>query len=210
MSAVERLIAGFKAFRVTYFEQRPALYEELVNNGQQPEVLIIACSDSRVDPALLLNSQPGELFVIRNVANLVPPYEPDSRHHGTSAALEFAVRDLQVRHIVILGHSRCGGMHALRLASLGERTDREFITPWISIAERACHCADSETLSGPDGARLVEQAALTVSLQNLLTFPWVQERKEAGKLQLHAWWFDLERGQLWAKEDRDESFLQMV
>ena len=182
----------------------------MVNNGQQPEVLIIACSDSRVDPALLLNSQPGELFVIRNVANLVPPYEPDGLYHGTSAALEFAVRDLHVHHIVILGHSRCGGMNPLRLASLGERPDREFITPWISIAERACHCADAETLSWPDGARLVEQAALKVSLQNLLTFPWVRERKEAGELRLYVWWFDLERGQLWAIEDGDEPFWQMV
>jgi carbonic anhydrase len=210
MSVIDSLVAGFKAFRVTNFEQRPALYEALVNNGQQPEVLMIACSDSRVDPALLLNAQPGELFVVRNVANLIPPYAPDDNYHGTSAALEFAVRDLKVGHIVVLGHSRCGGMDVLRKASLGERLDREFIAPWVSIAERACNCADHETLSGPDGARLVEQAALKVSLENLLTFPWVRERVEAGELQLHGWWFNLEKGQLWAAGNGDEPFVQLI
>ena len=125
---------------------------------------------------------PGELFVVRNVANLVPPYAPDKNYHGTSAALEFAVRDLKVAHIVVLGHSRCGGMDVLRKASWGEKPDREFIAPWVSIAERACNCADHETLSGPEGRRLVEQAGLKVSLENLLTFPWVRERMEAGEL----------------------------
>jgi carbonic anhydrase len=210
MSVIDSLVAGFKAFRVTNFEQRPALFEALVNNGQQPEVLMIACSDSRVDPALLLNSQPGELFVVRNVANLVPPYAPDKNYHGTSAALEFAVRDLKVAHIVVLGHSRCGGMDVLRKASWGEKPDREFIAPWVSIAERACHCADHETLSGPDGRRLVEQAGLKVSLENLMTFPWVRERVEAGELTLHGWWFDLEKGQLWAAGNGEEPFVQLI
>ena len=204
MSSIDRLIAGFRAFRVSNFEHRPELFEQLVSRGQAPEVLMIACSDSRVDPALLLNAQPGELFVVRNVANLVPPYEPDERHHGTSAALEFAVRDLKVSHIVVLGHSRCGGMAALRNSALGERSDREFIAPWVSIAEEACHCADAETLAGPDGARLVEQAALKVSLANLMTFPWVRDRVESGELQLHAWWFNLEKGELWAVTDDAE------
>ena len=117
MSVIDSLVSGFKAFRVTNFEQRPALFEALVNNGQQPEVLMIACSDSRVDPALLLNAQPGELFVVRNVANLVPPYETGGEFHGTSAALEFAVQALRVKHIVVLGHATCGGVK--RLVSSG-------------------------------------------------------------------------------------------
>ena len=146
----------------------------------------------------------------RNVANLVPPYAPDDNYHGTSAALEFAVRDLKVGHIVVLGHSRCGGMDVLRKASWGEKPDREFIAPWVSIAERACHCADHETLSGPDGSRLVEQAGLKVSLENLMTFPWVRERVEAGELTLHGWWFDLEKGQLWAAGDGEEPFKQLI
>jgi len=211
MSVIDSLVAGFKAFRVTNFEQRPALYEALVNNGQQPEVLMIACSDSRVDPALLLNSQPGELFVVRNVANLVPPYAPDDNYHGTSAALEFAVRDLKVAHIVILGHSRCGGMDVLRKASWGEKPDREFIAPWVSIAERACDCIGHDAITGPEGSRLVEQAGLKVSLENLMTFPWVRERVEAGNLSLHGWWFNLEKGELWGIDGSgDEPFIQLV
>jgi carbonic anhydrase len=207
---IDSLVAGFKAFRVTNFEQRPALYEALVNNGQQPEVLMIACSDSR-DPALLLNSQPGELFVVRNVANLVPPYAPDDNYHGTSAALEFAVRDLKVAHIVVLGHSRCGGMDVLRKASWGEKPDREFIAPWVSIAERACDCIGHDAITGPEGSRLVEQAGLKVSLENLMTFPWVRERVEAGNLTLHGWWFNLEKGELWGiGGSGDEPFIQLV
>jgi carbonic anhydrase len=210
MPAIERLISGFKAFRVTHFEHRPELFDELITHGQQPEVLMIACSDSRVDPALLLSARPGELFVVRNVANLVPPYAPDGNYHGTSAALEFAVRDLKVKHIVVLGHSRCGGMEALRRSCFGERPNREFIAPWVGIAERACRCADLETLSGPDGARLVEQEALKISLQNLLTFPWVRERVEMDDLHLHGWWFDLENGHLWSAQRGGAAFSLLV
>lgn len=210
MPVIESLIAGFKAFRLTHFEQRPALYESLVTQGQQPEVLMIACSDSRVDPALLLNVQPGELFVVRNVANLVPPYQPDGHYHGTSAALEFAVRDLKVQHIVVLGHSSCGGMAALRQSALGQRTDREFIAPWVSIAADACHCADEATMAGPEGGRLVEQAAVKISLRNLLTFPWVRERVQAGELRFHGWWFHLEKGELWGVESPEQEFVQLA
>ncbi len=107
---IDRLIAGFRAFRARHYEARPELMRELVTVGQSPAVMMIACSDSRLDPALLLGTEPGELFIVRNVANLVPPYGPDDGLHGTSAALEFAVRDLGVQHIIVLGHSGCGGI----------------------------------------------------------------------------------------------------
>ncbi|EWY37637.1 carbonic anhydrase [Skermanella stibiiresistens SB22] len=206
MSSIDRLVAGFRAFRVSNFEHRPELYEQLVSQGQSPEVLMIACSDSRVDPALLLSARPGELFVVRNVANLIPPYQPDGQYHGTSAALEFAVRDLKVSHIVILGHSRCGGMEALRHTAMGGGSDREFIAQWVSIAESACRCAHPHDLSSPEGVRLMEHAALKVSLGNLMTFPWVRERVEAGNLELHGWWFDLEKGELWGGTEGPEPF----
>lgn len=205
MPGTENLIAGFRAFRATYFEQRPALYEALVKEGQHPEVLMIACSDSRVDPALLLNTQPGELFVVRNVANLVPPYQPDSQYHGTSAALEFAVRDLQVRHTILLGHSGCGGMRALRGLRRGVQAGREFISPWVSIAGEAVEQAGAEA-NEDEAERATEQAALKVSLRNLRSFPWVRDRVEAGDLTLHAWWFDLKTGQLWALDEEAGSF----
>lgn len=206
MPAIERLVAGFRAFRATHFEQRPDLYEALAG-GQSPEVLMIACSDSRVDPAILLNAQPGELFVVRNVANLVPPYQPDARYHGTSAAVEFAVRDLGVRHVVVLGHSRCGGMGALRHYAQGGSLDREFIGPWVTLASEACSCLHGRPeLAEAEAAVLVEQAAVRLSLRNLGTFPWLRERVADGRLRLHGWWFDLEAGALWGLGPDGEGF----
>lgn len=199
MSVINRLIAGFRVFRATYYELRPTLFANLVQHGQQPKVMVIACSDARVDPAILLTVEPGELFVIRNVANLVPPYQPDGFYHGTSAALEFGVRDLEVEHIIVLGHYRCGGIRALRQVSAGHPVDREFITPWVSIACGPC-CQElvdkGDAVSEADRIRIMEQAAIRTSLSNLRTFPWIREREDDGRISLHGWWFDLEKGEL--------------
>ena len=195
VESVYRLIAGFKGFRARYYEQRPERMKELAEQGQSPDVMLIACADSRVDPALLLGSEPGELFVVRNVANLVPPYGPDDGLHGTSAALEFAVRDLKVRHIVVLGHSACGGIEALRAARSGAPGERSFIAPWMEIAAEACPC-------GIDGAvpeqSQVEQDSVRISLRNLRTFPWINQQINDGTLTLHGWWIDLNTGRLCA------------
>jgi len=202
MPAIQRLRAGFKVFKARYYEHRPELIETLRAFGQQPETLVIACSDSRVDPAILLGSEPGELFVVRNVANLVPPYHPDGRQHGTSAALEFGVRDLAVKNIVIVGHSGCGGIQALRRCCAGDpMKEREFIGPWVASAARACEDVSSDA----DNA-LVERNAIAISLENLRTFPWIDEAVTAGQLALHGWWFDFDRGQLWAFDDRTGAF----
>jgi len=203
MAAIERLLAGFKVFKAQNYEHRPELFARLVADGQHPEVLIIACSDSRVDPAILLNAQPGELFVVRNVANLVPPYNPDRQHHGTSSAVEFAVRDLGVGHIVVLGHARCGGIQALRSYhhDPARQRDRHFIASWVSIAEpalgHACEIPGEPTAGDSESTR-IEQGAIKISLGNLLDFPWIAEAVEAGRLQLHGWWFDLDHGALWS------------
>lgn len=193
VAAIDRLVAGFRGFRARYYEARPERMIELATHGQTPEVLIIACSDSRVDPALLLGVEPGEVFTVRNVANLVPPYAPDDSHHSTSAALEFAVRDLEVRHIVVLGHSACGGIQSLRAAVAGSPPTREFIAPWVEIAADACRCGDDGEV--PD-QRTVEQNGIRISLRNLQSFPWVIERVNAGDLMLHGWWVDLNEGRL--------------
>jgi carbonic anhydrase len=204
MNALERLIAGFKAFRARYFEHRPEIYQRL-SGGQAPEVLIVACSDSRADPAILLSAEPGELFVIRNVANLVPPYQPDGHYHGTSAAIEFAVRDLNVRHVVVLGHSACAGVHALIDPKRGE--PREFIAEWVAIAGRARAALAADSVRGAvDESRRIEQAAIRVSLENLMSFPWVASRLKAGTLSLHGWWFELEAGELWGIDGAAEEF----
>ncbi len=197
-SAVDRLLAGFKGFRAQYYDQRPELFEAL-KKGQNPKILMIACSDSRIEPALLTRSEPGELFVVRNVANIVPPYEPDDRHHGTSAAMEFAVRDLGVKHIVLLGHSQCGGIRGLVSGLAKKPSPREFIGPWVSIVQAACDHGHSDAAPDED-LSAVEQQALRVSLNNLRTYPWIKEKIGNGELDTHGWWFDLDAGKLWEVE----------
>lgn len=209
ISPIARLIAGVRAFRAVYYEQRPERIQTIVENGQKPQVLVIACSDSRVDPAILMNVEPGELFVVRNVANLVPPYEPDNNYHGTSAALEFAIRDLQVSHVIVLGHSKCGGIQALMKNSDGEPVKREFIGPWMNIVDRACSHCRTEDGKLTDGTA-VEQTAIRISLDNLATFPWIRERLDSGKLKLHGWWFELETGMLWGLDRYAEEFKPLL
>ena len=190
MSKIEKLLKGFADFRETYYEKDTLLFQQLSTRGQNPHTLLISCSDSRVDPAFLFGVKPGELFVVRNVANLVPPYQPDTRLHGTSSAIEFAVRDLKVSQIIILGHSNCGGIHALCRHLQGEVSEREFIERWVSIA------ADAVSPHVEDPPQYAEQAAILASLENLKTFPWIRERLELGDLSLHGWWFDLTAGEL--------------
>ncbi len=207
VEAVQRLVAGYRGFRNRYYEQRPDHMRELVERGQSPDVLVIACADSRIDPALLFDSEPGELFVVRNVANLVPSYGPDGNAHGTSAAMEFAVRDLGVRHVVILGHSACGGIGALRATSAGEELPRDFIEPWMQIAAEACPCdADGNV---PD-QETVEHGGIRVSLRNLMSFPWIAEKVEAGDLLLHGWWVDLQAGRLCSIDPDGDGMTEIV
>ena len=191
---VKPLINGFQNFRDNYFSKEKSFFENLIKKGQKPKVMIISCSDSRVDPAILFNAKPGELFVVRNVANLVPPYEPDEGYHGVSAAIEYATKDLLVEHIVVLGHSECGGIKRL-CEHKGIGPKRDFIDGWVSIAETA----GATDLEGFEKFRHVERAAITVSLENLLTFPWLKQRVNKDNLELHGWFFDLEKGNLLTK-----------
>ena len=195
---IDQLLLGFKSFRKTYYEKRPDFYQLLVEKGQKPEVMIIACSDSRVNPSIISQADPGELFVVRNVANLVPPYERDNSFNGTSAAIEFAVRDLNVKHIIILGHSHCGGIRRL-CDGHEDGKRREFIDNWVSIVDKA----RDETLEGAAQHRHVEREAIRISLDNLLPFPWVKSRDKDRQLKIHGWWFDLEAGELLAHEAED-------
>jgi carbonic anhydrase len=203
---IERLLAGFKSFHAAYYEQRPERIQPLVERGQAPEVLVIACSDSRIDPAILMNSEPGELFVVRNVANLVPPYNPDGSARGVSSAMEMAIRELKVRHVIVLGHSGCGGIRTLVETALGRAPEREFLTPWVRIAAEAC----AHVVRGDDAAAAaheVEHRALLLSLRNLRTFPWIVEAERSGELDLRGWWFDLGGGALWeARPGADATF----
>lgn len=199
MQDIAKFIQGFMRFQQNYFCDEATLFAELLT-GQNPKALVVACSDSRVDPAIITDCAPGDIFVIRNVANLVPAYEPDGRRHGVSAALEFAVRKLKVEHIIILGHSRCGGIEALLEGGEdGEsRSDGDFILDWMNIAAPAREQVRRELpdMNPEKQCRACEQAAVLVSLRNLLTFPWVASEVEAGRLLLHGWYFDMEKGEL--------------
>ncbi len=214
-----RLVTGFKEFRRDYFERDRALYGGLSHKGQSPEVMIVACSDARVDPAIITRTEPGDVFVIRNVAAIVPPREADRHYHGTSAALEFGVKGLGVSHIVILGHALCGGLNHLRDRAQGQRaaddagetqedSAYEFLSDWVTIARPAFDAVEPllATLPPPEARRTLEQAAVLVSLSNLLTFPWIRDPVAAGTLRLHGWYFDLTSGELSAFDHATASF----
>lgn len=187
---LQDLIDGFREFRRTNFRHQRGLFRTLAWAGQKPKAALITCCDSRVDPALIFAAQPGDLFVIRNVANLVPPYRPNFDYHGTSAALEFAVRELQVQSVVVMGHSLCGGVAALT----HDRSDtpNDFISHWMSIANPAlAQVRDGLPAGQEPDLRALERAVVRLSLDNLRSFPWIAEAEQAGKLDLHGLLFDV-------------------
>ncbi len=191
------LIEGFQRFREQHFEHNDSLYQQLVKEGQTPKTLVVACCDSRVDPALVFDCDPGDLFVIRNVANLVPPLEGHSGHHGTTAAIEYGVSTLGVEHIIVLGHAHCGGINAL-VQPGGVGTSGSYIGDWMQLVESARAEVMAAIPDAPlaEQERACEQRAILVSLKNLMTFPWICERVEQGVLNLHGWYFDIKYGQL--------------
>lgn len=195
---MDRIIAGYQRFRETQWPDMRELYRSLATHGQAPRAIVIACSDSRVDPQMILGAPPGQLFVVRNVANLVPPYRPDSDYKATGAALEFAVKSLKVRHVIVMGHARCGGIaHLLRTAPSELNNPGDLVGAWVRIAAPARDQALAEAGGDPVRAQhLCEREGLKVSLANLATFPWIADAVRAGDLQLHGWYFDIEVGDL--------------
>lgn len=191
------LIEGFLRFRENIFPSNDIEYSRLFAEGQQPKFLILGCCDSRVDPAIIFNCAPGELFVVRNVANIVPPNEARVGHHGTTAAIEYGVCNLGVEHVVVLGHEHCGGIQTL--LQTGENSNPDsFIDDWMRLVESARVSVERDyaNASAEERQRACEQRAILVSLENLLTFPWLVERVKAKKLRLHGWYFDIKHGQL--------------
>ena len=196
LATIDALIAGYHRFRAGYYKANEERLTTLAMEGQSPAVAIVGCCDSRVDPAVITDSAPGELFVIRNVANLVPPCEGEGTWHGTSAALEFAVCGLGVEHLIVLGHARCGGIRALLEGD--SQGENHFINEWMRIAEEAREIALDQ--DGPhsmeERARLCELESIKISLSNLASFPWIRQRLEAGSLELHGWYYDMRSGEL--------------
>lgn len=210
MSNLHAFIAGFRRFQRNLYGDNERLAAKL-GRGQNPKTLVISCSDSRVDPALLTGCSPGDIFTVRNVANLVPPYESDNAYHGVSAALEYAVCYLKVKDIIVLGHSGCGGIAGLLSAAEGEMVG-EFVGRWVDIAAAARERALAKVGSG--NARelscVCEQEAILTSLGNLQTFPWLKQQLDSGDLQLHGWYFEIESGKLLGYDRGKDSFEVLV
>ena len=196
----DHLLVGYGTFRDTRLPQERDRLRIMAREGQSPETMVIACCDSRVSPEVIFDCGPGEIFVVRNVANLVPPYAPDDRYHGTSAALEFAVQALKVKHIVVMGHGRCGGIHAFAAKSGVALSPGDFIGKWITLispaAEELGDPLPEETLE-TYAERLAFQSIRT-SLDNLMTFPCISILVERGQLVLHGAYFDVSTGKLQA------------
>lgn len=201
-----KLMVGFRKFHQKYFESENEVYHRLSTTGQGPKTLIIGCSDSRVDPAMITSASPGELFIVRNVANLVPPYETGGGFHGVSAAIEFAVVNLQVENVIVLGHRQCGGVRALML---NEQTKQDgFVGQWMRIATNAKERVLARH-SGEDAESLCrhgELESIVTSLSNLRTFPFVEEAIEKREMVVMGIYFDLELGQLLAYDDEQGDF----
>ncbi len=195
---MKTLLKGYARFRKGYWRRHKRRFSVLARDGQSPPAMVIACADSRVAPEMIFDCAPGEIFVVRNVSNLVPPYAPDTGNHGTSAALEFAVTALAVRSIVVLGHSQCGGIRALMRGPEGGHGD--FIESWMAIAKRAralvCDAPDAQGLDFDTLCARCEHESIRVSLANLMTFPWIAARVAAGTLSLSGAHFNVETGRV--------------
>ena len=209
MPEFNELLKGYARFREGSYPRQRARYDELVAKGQSPKLMIIGCSDSRVDPAQIFDVDPGEIFVVRNVAALVPPFETTPGQHGVSAALEFAVNVLQVRQIVVMGHGMCGGCKAALTQELHGSKPGEggFVADWISLLDDAREpVVEKHGTEGREAERAMELAAVRESLRNLRTFPCVQQRLESGALKLRGTFFSISEGVLYHLEHESDAF----
>ncbi len=193
----QHLLKGYAAFRSGRYQTENERYRLLAEAGQKPAVMIVACCDSRAAPELIFDAPPGELFVVRNVANLVPPYAPDDQYHGTSAALEFALMGLRVEHVVVMGHGRCGGIAAALKEDAQPLSPGDFIGKWIELLEKPlaeCLCHGDPTMT--ERRLRLEHLSIVHSLANLRTFPCVEALEKMGRIALHGVWFDIALGEL--------------
>lgn len=203
----DRLLNGYRNFMSGRYAEQSARYRALAETGQKPKTLVIACCDSRAAPETIFDSGPGELFVVRNVANLVPPYEPDGQFHATSAALEFAVQSLKVSDIVVMGHGRCGGISAALNVDAEPLSPGDFIGKWMGMLKPVAEqIQGAELLTQGERQRALERVSIRNSIANLRTFPCVRILEEKGRLQLHGSWFDISTGELWIMDAKTGDF----
>lgn len=206
ISFPKTLLDGYRAFRTQRLPTEQSRYRELSERGQSPEVMVIGCCDSRVSPEVIFDAKPGELFVVRNIANLVPVYAPDGGTHGVSAALEYAVQVLSVKHIVVLGHAQCGGIRAF-IDKIAPLSPGDFIGKWMSMFVKPGEIVEQRPHeSMQDFTTRIEKAGVLRSLENLMSFPCVQMLVERGKLQLHGAYFGVAEGSLFVLEKAAKEF----
>ena len=194
----DHLADRFRRFKFRHFAPNQDQYEKLAQSGQTPDVMIVSCCDSRVDPETIFSAMPGELFVVRNVANLVPPFETQGKYHGVSAALEFAALNLRVKHIVVMGHSGCGGVRASLDSDTLRQTEAAFVTNWMSMLDGARERVLAARPGGSEAElrRALEREGVKTSLDNLRTFPCIKGLEAKGKIALHGTYFDIAEGSL--------------
>lgn len=203
----KKLLSGYQQFMGGRYDSERERYVKLAVDGQKPETLVIACCDSRAAPETIFNARPGELFVVRNVANLVPPYAPDDSFHATSAALEFAVQSLRVKNIIVMGHGRCGGIHAALNPDSEPLSPGDFIGKWMSmLSPLASQIMQSTALTESERQTALERISIRESITNLLTFPCVKILSDRSKLTLHGAWFDISSGELWVMDNDTGDF----
>ena len=206
----ELLIQGYRAFRGGRLAREQGRFRELAESGQSPDVMVIGCCDSRVSPEVIFDARPGELFVVRNVANIVPPYEPDGHAHGVSAALEFGVAALRVKHIVVLGHAHCGGVKAFA-DEAAPLSPGDFIGNWMRImAPAAAKVGPRGGLSRTDYIMRLEQANVVNSLDNLMTFPRLRSLVEGGQIAIHGAYFGVATGDLLVRDETTGEFVPVA
>jgi len=205
----EKLLNGYHVFMNTRLVQERERYKQLAYEGQKPETMVIACCDSRTVPETIFDTNPGEIFVMRNVANLVPPFHPDKEYHATSAALEFAVQSLKVKNIVVLGHARCGGIKSALDLDGKPLSSVDFIGKWMGLLTPAAEAVATNTLmTSSERQTALERISIRYSINNLRTFPWIKRREDQGKLALHGAWFDIATGELWIMDRRTGDFIR--
>lgn len=192
-----KMLQGYHQFKEKYALGDNSVMQYLSKYGQQPRTMVVCCCDSRVDPALILQCDPGDLFVVRNVANIVPPYEKDDAHHGTSAALEFGICFLKVTHLILLGHSQCGGIQALVEGK--DFNHNDFISHWVSLVKLPPQSSHHDV---DDYAKL----ALNQSYENCLTFPWIKDKVDQGQLNIHLWFFDVKKGEIFTYSETKKEY----
>ncbi len=207
----DNLIDRYRRFKFRHFVPNQDHYEQLANFGQSPDIMIVSCCDSRVDPETIFSAMPGELFVVRNVANLVPPYETTGKYHGVSAALEFAALNLRVKHIVVVGHSGCGGIRACLDHEAARQSEAQFITNWMSMLDSARDkvTADHIGQPAPELRAALEREGIKTSLANLRTFPCVATLESRGRMALHGTHFDIATGTLSVLNQATGTFMPM-